>query len=903
MQNEEWGSCLVVSVSLSISVTNEPISRAYNRPTSMVKSGDRVGAYEIIAPLGAGGMGVLFRARDVRLNREVAIKFLADRYTENDERLQRFDREARAASALNHPHIITVYEIGEHDGRPFIAMELVEGKSLRAMLSDGSASMRRLLSIAAQIADGLAAAHERGIVHRDLKPENVMIAKNGYVKILDFGLAKLEPDFEMGSPEDETAKMEFATTPGLVMGTAAYMSPEQARGLPMDHRSDQFSLGTIIYEMLTGKRPFEGATSLDLLASLVYQDPEKISNLNPRVPNAIEWIVERCQRKDPEERYDSTADLARELALVRDRMSDVTPTPSAPVEQVATARPLPRLVIAGIVAAVAAAVGLGVWFATRGEPEKPQPAAVDRGETVYLAVLPFSDVSPERLGPSLGDGFAQTVSARLGGSKSVRLMNVSGINASTGGDGDPRVICRETGANRLLRGSLQRSGETLRVTWNIVDATGVQVAGDALQGNYVDLFALQDRLAAQVIDVFGGSMPQKGQATSRGEFRQDRYLEAVGYLVRNENPASVDAAIEILTGLGESGTVLATLGRAYLAKRMITSDPKYGTLALETCQRALATGERSAEIYTTLGEVKGLVGKQQEAIDAFRSALQMEPDYGDAMIGLARALADSGDLAQAEQTYKQAIALRPNYWVAHNHLGVFYLVRGRYPEAIKSLEAAIALTPDNVRVLNNLGALYHQTGRHEDSLRTFARSITERPNADAYSNRGTCLFFLGRYDESADDFERATALNPDSWLLWVNLGDAYRWSSTRKAKTREAYTRGIALGEKDLALRPRDGSSLGTLAATWAKLGDPQRAATLASMAVEATPDDAFALYAAGVAYELGGDRERAVATIAAALDNGYSLDEVELDPELSALRSAPGVMGSLKRHQTERKE
>ncbi|MFA6957704.1 MAG: tetratricopeptide repeat protein [Thermoanaerobaculia bacterium] len=695
--------------------------------------------------------------------------------------------------------------------------------------------------------------------------------------------------------------MEFATTPGLVMGTAAYMSPEQARGLSIDHRSDQFSLGTILYEMLTGKRPFEGATPLDLLASLVYRDPEKISNLNPRVPNGVEWIVDRCLRKDPEDRYDSTADLARELALVRDRMSEVTP--SAPVEPVEKGRPLPRLLIAGILAVVAGAAGAGVWFATRNKPAHSQPAVVDRSETVYLAVLPFSDVSPEKLGPFLGEGFAQTVSARLGGSKSVRLMNMSSVIASTGGGGDPRVVCRETGANRLLRGSLQRSGETLRVTWTIVDATGVQVAGDALQGNYADLFALQDRLAAQVIDVFGGSIPQREQKSGRGEFRQDRYLEAVGYLVRNENPASVDAAIEILTGLGESGTVLATLGRAYLAKRMITSDPKYGTLALETCQRALATGERSAEIYTTLGEVKGVVGKQQEAIDAFRSALQMEPDYGDAMIGLARALADSGDLAQAEQTYKQAIALRPNYWVAHNHLGVFYLVRGRYPEAIKSLEAAIALTPDNVRVLNNLGALYHQTGRHEDALRTFARSITERPNADAYSNRGTCLFFLGRYDESADDFERATALNPDSWLLWVNLGDAYRWSGTRKAKTREAYSRGIALGEKDLALRPRDGSSLGTLAATWAKLGDPQRAATLASMAVEATPDDAFALYAAGVAYELGGNREKAVATIAAALDNGYSLNEVELDPELSALRSAPGVMDSLKRHQTERKE
>jgi len=870
----------------------------------MVKSGDRVGAYEIIAPLGAGGMSVLYRARDPRLNREVAIKFLAERHSANDERLKRFDREARAASALNHPHIITVYEISEHEGHPFIAMELVEGKSLRGILADGAPSLRRLLTIAVQMADGLAAAHERGIIHRDLKPENVMIAKNGYVKILDFGLAKLEP--ESVSPDEDTAKLEFETTPGLVMGTAAYMSPEQARGLSIDHRSDQFSLGTILYEMLTGRRPFEGTTSIDLLAAIVYREPEKVSNLNPRVPNSLEWIVERCLRKDPEDRYDSTADLSRELALTRDRLSDVTPTPTPPdpVESVPKSKARPKGAIAGAVALAIVVGAAGMWIATKKAPEAPRGVASEHSATIYLAVLPFRDASPEKLGASLGEGFAQTVSARLGGSKAIRLMSASGTESSTRGGDDARVICRETGANRLLRGSLQRSGETLRVTWTIVDATGLQIAGDALEGKFAELFEIQDRLAADVIESFGGeSAPRPGNEVTKGSFRQDRYLEAVGYLVRNENPASVDAAIEILSGLGDSGTVLATLSRAYLAKRMITDDPKYGNLAVEACERALATGERSPEIYTTIGEVKGLVGKQQEAIDAFRSALQMQRDYGDAMIGLARALADHGDEKAAEQTYRQAIALRPNLWIGHNHLGVFYLVRGRLPEAIKAFEAALALTPDNIRILNNLGAAYHQVGRHDDALRTFARSITERPNAVAYSNRGTCLYFLGRYDESADDFERATALNADSWLLFVNLGDAYRWSDTRKAKAREAYEHGIELGEKDLALRPRDGSSLGTLAATWAKMGDARRATTLASLAVEAAPDDAFALYAAGVAYELAGDRPRAVETLASALDKGYSLNEVELDPELSGLRSAPGVMSSLKGHSTERKE
>ncbi len=862
----------------------------------MVAAGERVGAYEIIAPLGAGGMGVLYRARDLRLNREVAIKFLADKHAASEERLQRFDREARAASALNHPHIITVYDIGEHDSRPFIAMELVEGKSLRQVLSEATLSLRKLLTIAAQIADGLAAAHDRGIVHRDLKPENVMIAKNGYVKILDFGLAKLEP--ETVSPDEDTAKLELVTTPGLVMGTAAYMSPEQARGHALDHRSDQFSFGTILYEMMTGKRPFTGSTPIDLLGSIVFREPEKLTNLNPRVPHAVEWIVERCLQKDAEDRYDSTADLAREIELVRDRLSEVTPSvPVAPVEPPRSNR---SLVVAGILAVTLVAAVLAGWLATRRSIRVPMQASAGDA-TIYLAVQPFRDVSPEPLSASLGEGFAQTISARMGGSGNVRLMGGLGAESTAREAADPRVVCSELGANHLLRGSLQRSGDTLRVTYTIVDVAGVQVAGDAIEGKYGDLFAIQDELAERVLEIFGAESRTSGRVPGTKTFQQDRYLEAVGHLVRNENPASVDEAIEILSTLGDSPTVLATLSRAYLAKRMIEDDPKFGALAMDTCKRAMASGERNAEMYTTLGATNALVGDQQGAVDAFRAALSIQPDSADAMVGLARALSDSGREKEAERTYNQAVALRPNLWSSHNHLGVFHLVRGRYDEAIRAFNAAVALTPDNVRVLNNLGAAYQQMGRHEDALKMYARSIAERPNAIAYSNRGTCLFFMARYDESADAFERATALNPDSSILWANLGDAYRWSTTRTAKARNAYRRSIDLAEKDLALRPRDGGLLSMLASCYAKLGDARRAMTLASMAVEASPDDAYNLYGAGVAFEVAGARNRAVSTLLSSLDRGYSAQEMLRDPELKELRSEGIVAKRLSLVQTKK--
>ena len=266
-----------------------------------MKAGDRIGRFEVLGELGAGGMGRLCRARDPRLGREVAIKLVAERFSDSREHQVRFEQEARAASALNHPNIITIYDVGEHEGFPYIAMELVEGQSLRAYLEERPRSIRRLVEIAAQLAEGLAAAHEHGIVHRDLKPENVMVTKLGFVKILDFGLAKLLPG---PIPYDHTTVgYPIATQAGVVVGTAAYMSPEQARGLPLDQRSDQFAFGTMLYEMLTGQRPFRGGTMLDTLSAILNEQPEDPARLNPLVPEEIAEIVTRCLAKKPGDRF------------------------------------------------------------------------------------------------------------------------------------------------------------------------------------------------------------------------------------------------------------------------------------------------------------------------------------------------------------------------------------------------------------------------------------------------------------------------------------------------------------------------------------------------------------------------------------------------------------------------
>jgi hypothetical protein len=287
-------------------------------------AGSRLGPYEILAPIGAGGMGEVWRARDTRLGRDVAIKILPASLSADAERLRRFEKEARAASSLNHPAIVTIYEIGREGSITYLAMELVDGATLRELLAEGPLPVRRMLGIAAQVADGLAKAHASGIVHRDVKPENVMVSKDGFAKILDFGLAKLvAPESEAGQ-ETKSPTVSAGTEPGVVMGTVGYMSPEQARGAVLDFRPDQFALGSVLYEMATGRRAFHGETKPEILAAIIREEPQSIAGLNPKLPAPLRWVIERCLAKDPRERYASTEDLARDLRSAETHLSEIS---------------------------------------------------------------------------------------------------------------------------------------------------------------------------------------------------------------------------------------------------------------------------------------------------------------------------------------------------------------------------------------------------------------------------------------------------------------------------------------------------------------------------------------------------------------------------------------------------
>src|SRR5262245_36220854 len=423
-------------------------------------AGTPLGPYEILAPLGAGGMGEVYRARDTRLGREVAIKVLPASFSKDADRLRRFEQEARAASLLNHPNIIAVYDVGSHGGAPYVVQELLEGETLRAVLVRDRLSHRRSLDYAIDIARGLAAAHEKGIVHRDLKPENVFVTRDGRVKILDFGLAKLSPPIEEGSG---VATVTRQTDPGTLLGTVGYMSPEQAMGRDVDHRSDQFSLGAILYEMSTGARAFAKPTAVETLSALLKDEPPPLERAAPHAPEPLRWIVARCLAKEPERRYASTVDLTRDLESLSDRSGGA----AAPARPVRRGRALAAgallLVLLGILAA---------WLFSRRRLSGP--GAESQG--VSIAILPFQNYGGRAEDEYFSDGMAESLTTDLANVRGLLVIARNSASQYKNKAVDVRKVGDDLGVRYVLEGSVQRAGDSVRVNAQLVDTrTGYHV--------------------------------------------------------------------------------------------------------------------------------------------------------------------------------------------------------------------------------------------------------------------------------------------------------------------------------------------------------------------------------------------------------------------------------------------
>jgi len=457
-----------------------------------LSEGSKIGPYEVVAPLGAGGMGEVWRARDPRLGRDVALKVLPDEMVRDTGRVARFRAEARAASALNHPNIVTVYDIGEDGGRTYLSMELLEGVNLRQLLDGGGLPLSKALQIATQIADGLAAAHARGIVHRDLKPENVILTTDKVVKILDFGLAKTSPLAGSRGDNETTMSVAPSTEPGTLLGTVGYMSPEQASGNLVDFRSDQFSFGTILYELVTGRRAWRKATPAETLVAIMREDPPLLSSAESPIPARVRRVVGRCLAKSPEERYSATRDLARDVKYLADQSSDAVGPSDLGLAVELPPRPRRRLgapAVVGILAlAAVVALGAALWIRQRRGP-----AAIES-----LAVLPFENGTREPDSEYLSDGIAESLIDQMSRVRALTVMARATVFHFKGSS-DPREAGRKMGVGAVLIGKISRREGRLSISAELVDvATGARLWGDTYNRPFTDLLHVQDAIASEI---------------------------------------------------------------------------------------------------------------------------------------------------------------------------------------------------------------------------------------------------------------------------------------------------------------------------------------------------------------------------------------------------------------------
>ncbi len=852
-------------------------------------AGTRLGNYEITGLLGVGGMGEVYRARDTKLGRDVALKVLPEAVGGDAGRISRFEREARLLASVNHPGIAAIYGAEESGETRYLVLELVAGDTLterlRATLAPAEA-----LRIARQIAEALEAAHERGIIHRDLKPSNVMVTPQGRVKLLDLGLAKmmgnLKSETDQHSQEITMPPMED-TRPGVILGTVEFMSPEQARGKAIDKRTDIWAFGCILFECFSGRRAFAGESVSDAIASILLREPDW-SSLPADTPPGIRELLQRCLQKDPNHRL---RDIGDARLAIDEVLAGVEPRRSSASGTLSRAAPRSRRRVFAVAAAIAVVLA-GAAAVLYRRTHAPGPATSSAGR--LIAILPFRDLSNVRDGNLIGEGLVETVSARLGGATGMQVVSPAAVVTASAADPDPARVARSLGASVYLRGSVQRSADKVRITYSLFDAThGVELTGGTLDGSASDLFELQDRLVARVSEA--EAVPMKRTASPptglEAAGQQERYLKAVGLLQHYNTKASVDEAIGILEPLAleapRSPYVFASLARARLASFDLTHDASLVPKAEDAAMRARTLDPALVEVDVTLGELRLHTGNAAGAAEAFRQALSTSPTNFGARLGLARALGAAGNGAEAEQAFRDAIALQPTYWGGYSKLGGYYYAHGRYSEAADAFRRVTALTPDNALAWSNLGGVEELQGDFESARAAFEKSLSLSATDTAYANLGTAAFFLGDFARAADAFEQAVRLNPDHFELWSNLGDARRWARGRRDTAASAYAKANALATKELAVNPKEAMAHSHLGLCYAKTGRPAQARAEADESVRLEGENPEILYNAGIVSNLTGRTDEAVDRLRRAIAAGYSRAFIDHEPEIANLRSA----------------
>ncbi|MGE5361103.1 MAG: protein kinase domain-containing protein, partial [Bacteroidales bacterium] len=841
----------------------------------MPSPGMRFGRYELLERLGAGGMGEVFRARDHDLQRDVAIKFLPERFAGNPDRLARFTREALAASSLNHPNIVTVHEIGHAGELPYMVIEFVDGETLRKML-ERPLPVRRTLDLAIQLADGLAKAHAAGIVHRDLKPENVMVNRDGVLKILDFGLARTMDDggdVAASSQEVTQTRAESMTSAGAVLGTVGYMSPEQARGERADHRSDQFAFGALLYEMATGRRAFARPSAVETLAAIIDRDPEPpISATNSEFPPPAAWVAERCLSKDPAERYASTQDLAHELRSIRDHVRDG----SAPSVAGNMKRPRAagrRLWPAAVAVVLAAAMVVAYYY--RGGATLPPPRSSEERRVVVLPVQADSGAK------AATKGLLEYVVMRLADLNRFD-RNVSVVPASEVVEAGVKNVSgarRRLGATHAVGIAVATAGADLRVNVELSDADHVRMLKTEQQTlstatfspeQIVDLVvrAIAIDLSAQDRTTWNRGVPAVAGAAALFAQGLSPYERGRIALQQKGKREDIEAAIALFNQAIERepnyAAAYAGLGEAHLLLYRMDKSPADFDFAEKLLTKALVLDDTRPSVWISLGMAYTEKGDVQKAADALAKAIASNPAGADAYRELGNAYARAGDNAKAEASYRRALAIQEASVANHSYYAIWLYYARRTREAIEHVTRALELAPDNATLLSNLGGFYIAGGdlvKAEDTLKRAAAL----GNEGAVSNLAYMQFGQGRYADAADGFEKAARLSGRDADIWRNAGSARYFATGRRAAAAPAYKAAAALLEQERKIDPHNPHTLVRLADCYAMLGQIATARKLVSTAVE-RPLRAEDRLTAAVVYEQTSARKEALEQVQAAL-------------------------------------
>jgi Flp pilus assembly protein TadD/TolB-like protein len=841
--------------------------------------GSRLGTYEIADLLGVGGMGEVYRARDSKLGRDVAIKVLPGEFASDPDRVSRFEREARMLAAVNHPTIAAIYGAEEDGATRYIVMELVEGETLAQRLVTGPLAIADALRVGSQIAEALEIAHEKGVIHRDLKPANIKITPEGKVKVLDFGLAKaMEMPFSGDMSKSPTLVMS-ESRPGEIVGTPEFMSPEQARGKETDRRTDIWSFGCILYESLTGKRAFTGETVPDAIGAILHLDPDWTS-LPVRTPERVRELLRMCLEKDPGRRLRDAGDARLEIEAALAGMSGsgtmVAPRPSGRWKAVAAV-------------AAGAAIAVAAYFLVRGRINRPAPPAAAR----QLAVLPFRNLTNATEGEMWGVGLADTVSARLSNVNGLQVVTPRASSEPVDLNASMPSLARKLGANTLLLGTLQLENGRYRITYRVLDANGDQLAANAIDGP--ELFPLQDRVADEVTKDLKLRRGAQRTPTPSGldtAAAQEKYLEAIGLLQRYDQRKGVEKALAILGKLAEekpnSALVQAALGRADLAMLGLTSDREWAKRAIAASDAARAIDPSLPEVDVIQGETLRLTGQPREAIDAYRRALSARPGDVLALLGLGRAAEAAGDNTAAEVALRRAAELQPSFAV-FNQIASHYYDIARYGEAAEMFRRATLSAPDSSWALSNLGGTEAMRCNFPAAIDAFRAALERDPkNPSAASNLGLTQLWSGHPADAVASLERAADGAPKEFKIWGNLADAYAELPGSAEKASRAYARSIALAREQLQLNPKDAEALSYVATGLAHTGHQADADTPMREALRLEANDPALLADAATVAALSHRDGEALDYLRKAVAAGYCPIIVTFRPEFARFHESP---------------